>query len=243
MALAGAFVAGLAVLYWWPLVVRVEADAALGQAALRVDVRGLLGRLKASFAVGREERFDAELRLLHVIPVRLGFSRAGLLRRLGALAGLDNDSPDPAMPAGKPSAGVGRLRRLPRLLRPVAAYVCGLPTGGGPGRRVRVDELWCDVRLGLGDAAATAVGCGVAWALLAAFLAAVATQVRLRSVPRVHVAPVFGRRDAAARGRVALRVAQGFAGLALASLAWRRVARLTAGRGRGKIVNVPVAQR
>lgn len=88
-------------------------------------------------------------------------------------------------------------------------------------RRVRCLELAWVTRIGLGDAADTAVAAGAVWSVKAPLVGWLTRHVRMQAVPQLNVVPLFHEAHFAMelRGRFRMRLAAALA--ALVHLAWR----------------------
>lgn len=123
--------------------------------------------------------------------------------------------------AGRP--GRSRTRRTHRSARKRRGpgMLQGWRAAGRLGSTMRVDGLRLTLRLGLGDAAATAVACGVLWALLSALVAGLPALPARRA--HVRVGPAYG--PARLHGALVMR-----AHLAVWQAAWVALALVWPGR-------------
>ena len=220
-------VLGLWVAYRWPVVLRFSLAVGPG-ARGELEAAVMAGRLRV--AMGWDSAAfsgTAEMRFLHVVRVRrvvVGSAlRDALLwllseeivsqvieKRLDVRPGSDEQQP-PAPPGGAraaPRVSLGALR---------TAAAAG-------GRRfwphLQVEELDLALRVGMGDAAATAVACGCGWAAVGFGTAWLAQRVQLLQPPRAQLTPSFTATGFTGRVSVRARIAQGEVLLALAAAAW-----------------------
>ncbi|GAB7388937.1 DUF2953 domain-containing protein [Bacillaceae bacterium] len=85
-----------------------------------------------------------------------------------------------------------RIRAFRRLLRNVRGLK---PIMTSFVRRVRLEKLVWQTRIGSGDAADTGILTGVAWSVKAMLVGTAAHRMDLRCYPRFSVSPAFGKRE------------------------------------------------
>lgn len=221
----------LAVAYAWPLVLRVSGHWDAGTGQLEVHVWSWAGRLWAALTPAPGGAWvTVELRPLHLVPVRRGLPAAELVQaglQAVAGAGAGRAGPRPGGSGGDaPRGGVRGDQAAGGGLDRRALWAAARAGGRWLAPQVRVDELRLRVRLGLGDAAATARTCGGAWAALAWGFAWLHRQGTLVQRARIDLVPVFAGPGMVVRGAVQARCAFGnvLAALVAAGLAYRRQA-------------------
>jgi len=251
---------GLAIAFRSPVVLRFSLEVGPG-ARGEFEATGLVGRVRVS--LGWESAWDpdavlgaAELRLLHVMPIRVVLSapavRAVLLplvkRETGQLIKTPQRMGQPAEQSPVLQSPVLQSPgRESQALEPGAHRPQAWPAGARPesgarffslgalrsaaavgGRRIlrylKVEELDLALRLGLGDAAATALACGYSWAAVGLGVAWLAQRVRLVRPPRAQLTPSFTAEGLDGRMALRARIAQGAVFLALAAAVWEYVA-------------------
>ncbi|MBO8141775.1 MAG: DUF2953 domain-containing protein [Firmicutes bacterium] len=221
---------GLALGYFWPVFWTVRVRAGQGSGDLNVSVTAMLIRARLSAAAGGPGGpvLVVELRLLHVIPVRKNLS-ASLARALAGAGPPRGEALWGIITAlGKGAQGG---RQAWAVFRPARRFL--LP-------RLRVDHLSLKSRLGLGDAAATALAYGWAWVALGPALGYAWHRLAFARPPEIRLEPVCNRRALELDFRLAVRHRQGDGWIAfiLSGWEWARLRlttwprrRRSAGRG------------
>lgn len=217
----------------WPLTAVFAARIGSGGAALDISSVAMLWRLRLRvlFAKGSLDEISIEVRLLHLFTVRKEYPSVSLdWRRWTPVWRIVSE-----WEAGLQEAGDGResddVVTWARLKQWLGAWKRRRPATQALAagarfvrRRLTVKSLNVAVRVGLGDAAATAWAHGLAWAVFGGAWGGLQRQVKFRTKPAVAVTPLYNRRGfrLSVEGEASLRQIEAAAGLVVAVLAYAR---------------------